>query len=876
MGNGDRGCNRQSAVRPLASRTMELILLLGLTGLFIYILMLSSRVSYLERRLQGGDIDEFPGAELERDPLFRDRRQPPYSVPAEDERAAGPAIYAGPEPAAPPEPEAAPEPEPIPHETLGGFFERWVGGRLMIWVGGIALGVAGVLLVRYSIQIGLITPPVQMGIAALFGLLLLALGEYARSRADWAVDRRVAQALVGAGIFVLYATAYGSLVLHHLIGNGTAFGLMVMVTGAALVLSLRHGAPSAVMGLVGGFLTPLLVGERSETAIPLLTYLALLDIALFTLAGRRGWTWLAAAAALLSFAWTGYLLSWDRPDAIAAGIFILLIGIGASVLRAGEGWQLDFLRPAAIALVQLAVLVGRADIGLPAWALFGLLAAACLLLEPRKPEYRVLPAFALLLALLLIAVKALDQPRYIPAVAAAVTAMFAAGSLPAALGRARPLLPFVTACGAFVGPAAILRGLRPEWLDRPLWGLLFLLLAVGPAFLGWSRRASAREGDLDLPLGVAAAAAMLLLGFAAWQLLPLDLVPAGWLAIALAAALAARRLGDEGLAALTLLAAGIASLAAAGRVPELWQTLLLSLVGAPALAAHLPSAGLAFIALLLPALLLAAIWLLLPAAFPPLRAAPLAIAGLFAAAGLYLLFKQAFGLASAGDFVARGLAERTIVNQALFAAGWLVCSGRIPVPRLDERVRWLAGTLLTALAAARLLWFDMLIHNPLLDAQNVGAWPVVNLLVPAYLLSAFWLYRARRGADGSLRSGAWLLLALASLVLGAMLMVRQGFQGSLLNGPELPSAESYGYSLAGLLLSIALLLAGIRLPDKALRLAGLVLLTATTVKVFLIDAGALEGVLRILSFLVLGIALIGIGKLYTKVLDAEARPAGGS
>jgi uncharacterized membrane protein len=181
--------------------------------------------------------------------------------------------------------------------------------------------------------------------------------------------------------------------------------------------------------------------------------------------------------------------------------------------------------------------------------------------------------------------------------------------------------------------------------------------------------------------------------------------------------------------------------------------------------------------------------------------------------------------------------------------------------------------LLTALAAARLVWFDMLLHNPLWAEQNVGAWPVLNLLAPAYLLSAYWLYRARRGADGHARSGAWLLLSLASLVLGVMLMVRQGFQGPLLNGPNLPSAESYGYSLAGLLLSVALLLAGIRLPDKALRLAGLVLLTATTIKVFWSDAAVLEGVLRILSFLVLGIALIGIGKLYTKVLDAEARPA---
>ena len=45
------------------------------------------------------------------------------------------------------------------------------------------------------------------------------------------------------------------------------------------------------------------------------------------------------------------------------------------------------------------------------------------------------------------------------------------------------------------------------------------------------------------------------------------------------------------------------------------------------------------------------------------------------------------------------------------------------------------------------------------------------------------------------------------------------------------------------------------------------------VGVFAIDAGALEGVWRILSFLGLGVALIGIGRLYGPVLRAE-RPAG--
>jgi uncharacterized membrane protein len=78
------------------------------------------------------------------------------------------------------------------------------------------------------------------------------------------------------------------------------------------------------------------------------------------------------------------------------------------------------------------------------------------------------------------------------------------------------------------------------------------------------------------------------------------------------------------------------------------------------------------------------------------------------------------------------------------------------------------------------------------------------------------------------------------------------------------------YSLAGLLLSAALIVGGMLLKDKAVRLAGLGLLTITILKVFLSDAAALEGLLRILSFFGLGIGLIAVALLYGPVLRAEA------
>jgi uncharacterized membrane protein len=296
--------------------------------------------------------------------------------------------------------------------------------------------------------------------------------------------------------------------------------------------------------------------------------------------------------------------------------------------------------------------------------------------------------------------------------------------------------------------------------------------------------------------------------------------------------------------------------------------------GDPALVPDLPPVLRAAEVLLLPVPLLLLVWRSLPADHHRRgHATLLALAGALGAAGLYVLFKRLYGLDTPAEFVARGFAERTILTQALFAAGFLVCRGRLPRLGLDARQLWWAGIALTGLAAARLLWFDMLVDNPLWVDQNVGPWPVLNLILPAYLLSALWLYAARRGADHVARSGFWLVLGLAALILGIALLVRQVYHGPILTGPDVSDAESYSYSAAGVLLAIALLLGGVRLPDKALRLAGLVLLTAMTLKAFLMDAAALEGVLRILSFLGLGVALIFIGKLYTKVLNAEASGA---
>jgi len=851
---------------------VELLLLLltgGLFALWISNRDLKARLDALERRLAGTEPVAAPPAE----------EAIPYTVTyAKVEEEEAESFDAPPDAEAPAAVRAqaiggeeAPPPE---RETLGGLFERFVGGRLLIWLGGIALVAAAVYLVRYSIEIGLVTPTLRMIGAAVFGLVLIAAGEAARARMS--DDPRIAQALVGAGVAVLYAAAYGAHALYGLIGPGAASGAMLAITGAALGLSLRHGAPTAVMGLIGGFLTPLLVGDPEAGAVPLLAYLALLDVAVFLIAWRRGWTWLAAAAVALSFVWSAFLLTQAPEDAVASGAFIVLLAVAATLVRPGGGRSLGLIQPLLLGLAQLAFLASRTDLDLAGWALFGALGAAAMVLAMFRREARDGPPVALALALLVLLFKAGGwHDPLSPEAALGITLIFGLAGLALAWRRGGRMWTII-ACGGLAGPVLILRAVWPELMSQWEWGAASALPAIGPIALIWrlDGRATAQP-PADLALLTAGAATALLTGAAVWDLAPAEAIIAGWILVAIGLAVAARRLGDLALAMVALAVAAVAVARAVWLTPELSSVAIGATLGFPALATALPDGRTALFALAIPAVLLAGLWLALPSVKLPAIRIVGPVAAVLGGAAFYVWFKQAFGLASMEDFVARGFLERIILTQALFATGWLLASGRLRLPRLDPAMVRLAGTVATALATARLIWFDMLIHNPVLMNQDVGALPVFNLLLPGFIGSAVWLYAARLRQGRGPRSGFWLAAFLAALIVGTGLLVCQAFQGPILTGPEMSNAEFYSYSLAGLLLSIGLLLAGVRLPDKALRIAGLALLTTTMLKVFLIDAAALEGVLRILSFLGLGIVLIGIGRLYGPILRAEAGGAAG-
>jgi len=172
-----------------------------------------------------------------------------------------PSIQPGPAP----QPTAArPLPPPIPPAQPG--FEERLGTRWVVWVGGLTLALGGFFMVRYSIEVGLLGPGVRTIMGGLFALALLAAGEWTRRKESISEIAALPIAnipaiLTAAGTAVAFATVYAAYALYGFLVPATAFILLGLVALGTLAAALLHGPALAGLGVVGAFMTPVLVSS---------------------------------------------------------------------------------------------------------------------------------------------------------------------------------------------------------------------------------------------------------------------------------------------------------------------------------------------------------------------------------------------------------------------------------------------------------------------------------------------------------------------------------------------------------------------------------------------------------------------------------------
>ena len=201
---------------------------------------------------------------------------------------------------------------------------------------------AGILLVvcaagfglQLSIKHGLLGPEGRVALTILGGGAFLALGSRLIGRERYAL---MGQGLLGGGLALLYFACFSAHVMFQLIPVLPSFGLMTLVTGAAVVLALRHQSLStAVLGAVGGFATPVMLQTDAPNLAVLLAYLIILGTGMAAIALHRQWpllVWLSLLFSTSIVAGTLGTSSWDTADwPIALGGVALLFALYSTAI----------------------------------------------------------------------------------------------------------------------------------------------------------------------------------------------------------------------------------------------------------------------------------------------------------------------------------------------------------------------------------------------------------------------------------------------------------------------------------------------------------------------------------------------------------------
>ena len=258
----------------------------------------------------------------------------PIVPPAATARPAAPASP----PASPPVPPArtAPPPSSPPPPPAPAFdWESLIGVKAFAAIAGIATVITAVSFLNYAAESGWLQPPIRVAIGVVVAVALLVVCELKAARKYPAT----ANAMDAAAIAVLFATFFAAHALWNLIPAVVTFGLLGVVTALAVLLSIRRESLFiAVLGLLGGFATPILLSTGENRPIPLFAYLLLLNIGLSWVAHAKGWpilTWLTLAFTVVyQWGWVFKFLDVSSLP-LAMGIFLVFPVVAAAGMIVG-------------------------------------------------------------------------------------------------------------------------------------------------------------------------------------------------------------------------------------------------------------------------------------------------------------------------------------------------------------------------------------------------------------------------------------------------------------------------------------------------------------------------------------------------------------
>ena len=842
---------------------------------FLRVRRIASEIKVMHRRIAA--LAPAPSAAAESSPWAAPK---PPELPQ-----AAPSPAGEPAPAIPPaDLPTPPEPARRPPPDLEALLtQRWG-----LWLGAVALLLAGVFLIRYAVEHALLGPAARCAAAGLLGVALLAGAEWLRRRPR---TGPAPAALAAGGAAVLFGAAYGSAVLYALVPPTIGFGLLAGAATVGLLASLRFGQLAAAVGVAGAFATPALVGTTTPSLPGLFAYLLVVTAASLAVVRYAAWTWLGWATTVAGAVWVA-VVAGNLPQAEAWAPALFVPAAAALHLALLPPQALDHPVGRRLSWVPFAVL-GLTGLLLEAVAGGAAPRAGVLLLcplavwkgwaEPRLDRLPWLSAAFFLAVLLLWALPDWQATGEAISIEGVVQAVLPGAWAPAVIV---PLLLTAAGMAAFQAVSGLLLETRAI---RPMrWTALAAAVPVLTLLVTYAQVARFQR-DAEWALTAAALAAGLTL--AAWRARRAD---------------SPQRAGAHAAGAVAALALGCAMV-----LHDHWLTLAVALF-LPPLAwiearADLPplrQVALVVATVVLVRLLLN-VWVFgYPFGTVPVANGLLAAYGVPAAAfaGAAHLFRrrgddrpvavlEAGAVAFAVTLVALEIRHGLGGGSLHGSFGFREAASQVAALAIEATLLHRTTHRAVPAAAAQLIGAGalvggtlLLIFNPAFVPEDAGfASLAAGYAVPA-ILAALALRTAPTPACRWALGAYAVLAGFVALGLG----IRQAFHPgamALASAVLRASAEAradaaigdgelWAYSGAWLLYGGALLASGILRTDRALRLAALAIIGLVAGKVFLVDMAALAGLWRVLSFLGLGLALIALGAIYRRFVIPPPEPPG--
>ncbi|MBI5639147.1 MAG: DUF2339 domain-containing protein [Nitrospirae bacterium] len=204
------------------------------------------------------------------------------------------------------------------------FGQKWL---LIIGVVTMIFGIGYFL--KYSFEQGWVGPAGRVAMAYAWGIIFLIAGNQFRKRFE-----NYGLYLIGGGVAILYFSTFAAFQIYHLLGQTPSFLVMILITVLASALAIIYDTKwLAVLGIIGGFLTPMMLSTGQDNQIALMTYMTILNLGLLSVAFYKKWDLLNALGFVFTYllytAWfmNHYAETKFWPAIIFLNIFYLIYSI---------------------------------------------------------------------------------------------------------------------------------------------------------------------------------------------------------------------------------------------------------------------------------------------------------------------------------------------------------------------------------------------------------------------------------------------------------------------------------------------------------------------------------------------------------------------